>query len=57
MELDSSFEPRQLYGWVTLGEFDLPQGEVSVTLSDFDELKREYIAVVADAIKLQKLDE
>lgn len=57
VELDSSFEPRQLYGWVTLGEFDLPQGEVSVTLSDFDEFKREYIAVVADAIKLQKLDE
>lgn len=56
-ELDRFFESLQLYGWIPLGEFDLPKGGMSITLSDYDELGREGIAVVADAIKLQRLDD
>lgn len=57
VDLDRFFQPRQWVGWVSLGEFDLPEGEVSVTLSDYDELGRDFIAVVADAVKWEKLED
>ena len=57
VELDHFFQPRQWEGWVSLGEFDLPAGEVSVTLSDYDELGRDYVAVVADVVKWEKLED
>lgn len=56
-ELDRYFEPLQLNGWVPLGEFNFHKGEISITLSDYDELGRAGLAVVADAIRLQKLED
>ena len=40
------------YGWVSLGHFDLPAGEVSVTLTD--ETTGRY--VVADAVKFTRIE-
>ncbi len=42
--------------WTSLGEFDFPEGEVSVTLSDKDEKGRKDLAIVADAVKWIKID-
>ncbi len=42
--------------WVSVGEFDFPEGEVSVTLSDKDEKGRKDLAIVVDAIKWVKID-
>lgn len=43
-------------GWVTIGEYDFPTGEVSVTLSDKEVRKRKEVAIVADAVKFVKLE-
>ena len=40
------------YGWVSLGHFDLPAGEVSVTLTD--ETTGRY--VIADAVKFTRIE-
>lgn len=43
-------------GWVTLGDYDFPAGEVSVTLSYKEVRKRREVAIVADAVKFIKLE-
>lgn len=42
--------------WASLGEFDFPAGEASVTLSDKEVRGRNEIAIVADAVKWVKLE-
>ena len=42
--------------WVSLGEYDLPEGEMSVTLSDKEIRGRDEIAIVADAVKFIRLE-
>lgn len=42
--------------WASLGEYDFPAGEVSVTLSDKEIHKRKEVAIVADAVKFIKLE-
>ncbi|WP_294143069.1 hypothetical protein [uncultured Sanguibacteroides sp.] len=42
-------------GWALIGEYDLPAGEVSVTLSDKEVRRRKEVAIVADAVKFIKL--
>lgn len=42
--------------WASLGEFDFPAGEVSVTLSNKEIKQRKEIAIVADAVKFVKLE-
>lgn len=41
--------------WASLGEFDFPAGEVSVTLSDKEIHGRKEVVIVADAVKFMKL--
>lgn len=57
VELDRFLHPRQWEGWGSLGEFDFPAGEVSVSLSDYDELGRDCIAVVADVVKWERIED
>lgn len=42
--------------WASLGEYDFPAGEVSVTLSDREVQGRKDVAIVADAVKFIKLE-
>ena len=42
--------------WASLGEYDFPAGEASVTLSDKEIRGRDEIAIVADAVKWVKLE-
>ena len=43
-------------GWVLIGEYDLPAGEVSVTLSDKEVRRRKEVAIAADAVKWIKVE-
>ena len=43
-------------GWALIGEYDLPAGEVSVTLSDKEVRRRKEVAIVADAVKWIKVE-
>ncbi|MEY8591804.1 hypothetical protein AALK14_10180 [Butyricimonas hominis] len=47
---------KEFSAWTSLGEFDFPAGEASVTLSDKEVRRREEVAIVADAVKWVKLD-
>ena len=50
-DMGEGLDNRTADGWMTLGEFDFPAGEVSVTLSDKDERGRKDVAIMADAVK------
>lgn len=52
-ELPDSYEKSC---WASLGEYDFPAGEVSVTLSDKEIHKRKEVAIVADAVKFIKIE-
>ncbi|MEY8591806.1 hypothetical protein AALK14_10190 [Butyricimonas hominis] len=53
VELPGRFDSSR---WVSLGEYDLPEGEMSVTLSDKEICGRDEIAIVADAVKFIRLE-
>lgn len=48
--LDDQFDELQQKGWVSLGKFNFPAGEVSVTLFDRDDERREKVSIMADAV-------
>ena len=43
-------------GWVSLGKFDFPEGEVRVILSDKEVNKDKDVAIIADAVKFVRLE-
>ena len=43
-------------GWVSLGNFDFPGGEVRVVLSDKEINRDKDIAIIADAVKFVRLE-
>lgn len=53
--LDEQMDEHQQKGWVSLGKFEFPAGEVSVTLFDRDNEKRERLVIMADAVIWEKL--
>ncbi|MCB6974908.1 MULTISPECIES: golvesin C-terminal-like domain-containing protein [Butyricimonas] len=48
--------PKDNQGWVCLGEFDFPGGEVNVVLSDKSTKGRKDVIIVADAMKWIKIN-
>ena len=55
LSLDEALGNKQ-QGWVSLGNFDFPGGEVKITLSNKENNQNQDIAIIADAVKFVHLE-